>query len=153
MKTKRHPRGLAVLSLTGMLALGTALAQQPQGAETELEKEAASPVSAELSIDVLSDYMWRGTTCNANPVWQPSATLGYDLGDMGALAVNVWSSFDLTHKRGSATNSRRAAGLQEIDYTASYSVDLFGFGLEVGHVWYTFPANTDVSQLLRAKAA
>ena len=97
--------------------------------------------------------MWRGTTCNANLVWQPSATLGYDLGDMGALAVNVWSSFDLTHKRGSATNSRRAAGLQEIDYTASYSVDLFGFGLEVGHVWYTFPANTDVSQLLRAKAA
>ena len=91
MKTKRHPRGLAVLSLTGMLALGTALAQQPQGAETELEKEAASPVSAELSIDVLSDYMWRGTTCNANLVWQPSATLGYDLGDMGALAVNVWS--------------------------------------------------------------
>ena len=80
MKTKRHPRGLAVLSLTGMLALGTALAQQPQGAETELEKEAASPVSAELSIDVLSDYMWRGTTCNANLVWQPSATLGYDLG-------------------------------------------------------------------------
>ena len=145
MKTKRHPRGLAVLSLTGMLALGTALAQQPQGAETELEKEAASPVSAELSIDVLSDYMWRGTTCNANPVWQPSATLGYDLGDMGALAVNVWSSFDLTHKRGTATNSRRSCGAQEIDYTLAYANSLGPVGIEAGHIWYTFPNNNGSS--------
>lgn len=139
--------GLAALALTPTLipavyAEGDVAQQQPATAtKEELTEDQACPISAEVSFDVLSDYMWRGTICNGNPVWQPSVTLGYDAGDYGALSANVWQSYDLTHKRGTATNSRRACGLQEIDYTLSYAVEIYGVGFEVGHIWYTFPEN------------
>ena len=123
----------------GLAAVSAGLAAALLADEPELEEESSSPVSVEVSVDVLSDYMWRGTICNDNPVWQPSVTLGYDLGDYGALSANVWQSYDLTHKRGSATSSRRACGLQEIDYTLSYAAELAGVGFEIGHIWYTFP--------------
>lgn len=146
MKTMKRPKGLAVLLLTGLVATTPVLAQETQEKAPEAEAESSGPtLSAELSVDILSDYMWRGTTCNGNPVWQPSLTLGSDFGDYGGLSFNIWSSFDLTHKRGTATNSRREAGLQEIDYTLSYAVELFGLGFDVGHIWYTFPNNTGSS--------
>jgi len=97
--------------------------------------------SVEASVDFLSDYVWRGTICNDNPVWQPSATVGYDAGDFGSVSANVWASFDLTHKRGTATNSRRSCGAQEIDYTLSYANSIGPVGVEAGHIWYTFPNN------------
>ncbi len=131
--------GLAAVSAlcATMVARAEETAAEPQGAE----KEESSPLSVSVSVDVLSDYMWRGTICNDNPVWQPSVSLTYDAGDFGYVSANVWSSFDLTHKQGSATESRRSCGLQEIDYTLSYGVELFGLGFEVGHIWYTFPNN------------
>ena len=137
--------GLAALSLTTTaipMAHADADATQPASAdEKEMVVEDGLPLSIEFSMDILSDYVWRGEICNDNPVWQPSATLGYDFGDYGALSANIWSTFDLTHKRGTCTNSRRSAGLQEIDYTLSYAVELAGVGFEIGHIWYTYPNN------------
>ena len=132
MNTMKKLGGVALLALTAPLAPALlaeeAATQQPAA---ELEKTDKSPFSVEVSLDVLSDYVWRGTICNGNPVWQPSVTAGLDLGDFGSIAGNVWQSYDLTHKRGTATNSRRSGGLQEIDYTLSYSVELAGVGFEV----------------------
>lgn len=129
--------GLAILSATATL-LSSALADE-SAAPVEESPNDGLPLSVSVSLDVLSDYLWRGQVCNDNPVWQPSVTLTYDAGDYGALSANVWSTFDLTHKQGTSTASRRSAGLQEIDYTLSYAVDLFSVGLEVGHIWYTYP--------------
>ena len=145
MNTMKMLGGLAALSLTVPFA-PVALAEEAQPAPEpektqELEKEDSAPFSVEFSMDVLSDYMWRGTICNGNPVWQPSLTLAYDTGDFGTFAGNIWQSYDLTHKRGTATNSRRSCGLQEIDYTLNYAVELAGIGFEVGHIFYTFPNN------------
>ena len=140
-------------TLGGLAALGLTTATLAATAENPpaLEEAIDSPFSIEVSTDILSDYVWRGTICNDNPVWQPSVTLAYDAGDYGKLSGNVWSSLDLTHKRGTATNSRRSCGLQEIDYTLSYAVDLFDLGFEVGHIWYTFPnANGSSDQDLYA---
>ena len=118
---------------------------KPKEEVTSLEEKDDFPLSVEVSLDILSDYVWRGTIYNGNPVWQPSVTLGYDLGDWGALSANVWQSYDLTHKRGTATNSRRACGLQEIDYTLAYAVSLADFDFEVGHIFYTYPNNNGAS--------
>ena len=96
---------------------------------------------AEATVDVLSDYVWRGIILNDNPVWQPSATVGFNAGEFGTASFNAWASFDATHRRGTFTNSRRACGLQEIDYTISYSKDFGPVGLEFGHLWYTYPNN------------
>ena len=120
----------------------TSLVLVAEAAETnELEKTESGGLTVEASVDVLSDYIWRGTICNGNPVWQPSVTLGYDAGDLGAVSANVWSSYDLTHKRGTATNSRRSCGAQEFDYTLAYANSIGPVGLEAGHIWYTFPNN------------
>ena len=126
---------------------GTAFLLAAGAAETNELEEVDEDVglSIEVSMDVLSDYVWRGTICNGNPVWQPSATIGYDTGDFGSLSANVWSSYDLTHRRGTATNSRRACGLQEIDYTISYAYSLGPVEFEVGHLWYTYPNNNGAS--------
>ena len=122
-----------------LLLLLTVTACTVGAAETnELEK---TGFSVAVSMDVLSDYIWRGVICNDNPVWQPSVTLGYNAGDLGAVSFNVWSTFDATHRRGTSTNSRRSCGAQEFDYTLSYANSIGPVGLEVGHIWYTFPNN------------
>ena len=128
-------------TLTSLLA-SAALAFSVGASETnELEKTDNGGLKIEASMDVLSDYVWRGMICNGNPVWQPSVTLGYDAGDLGAVSANVWQSYDLTYKRGTSNTSRRSCGLQEVDYTLAYANSIGPVGLEAGHVWYTFPNN------------
>ena len=119
-------------------AAGLALAVR--AAETnELEEADSGGLSVEVSVDVLSDYIWRGKICNGNPVWQPSVTLGYDAGDFGKISANVWASMDLTHRRGTANASRRGCGIQELDYTLAYANSIGPVDVEVGHIWYNFP--------------
>ena len=142
-KSKKRDREMKRILL--VLAT-TSLVLVAEAAETnELEKTESGGLTVEASVDVLCDYIWRGTICNGNPVWQPSATIGYDAGDFGTVSANVWSSFDLTHKRGTATNSRRSCGAQEIDYTLVYANSLGPVGIEAGHIWYTFPNNNGSS--------
>ena len=142
-KVKKRDRKMKRTLLT---LVTTSLVLVAEAAETnELEKTESGGLTVEASVDVLSDYIWRGTICNGNPVWQPSATIGYDAGDFGTVSANVWSSFDLTHKRGTATNSRRSCGAQEIDYTLAYANSLGPVGIEAGHIWYTFPNNNGSS--------
>lgn len=116
-------------------------------AETnELEKaESSGGFKASVTVDFVSDAMWRGIIYNDNPVWQPSATLAYDAEELGVVSVNVWASLDLTHKRGTMNKSRRSCGLQEIDYTLSYANSIGPVGVEAGHIWYTFPNDNGAS--------
>jgi hypothetical protein len=126
-------------------AFAAAAAVSALAAETnELESsENKLPISAEVSVDFMSSYMWRGQICADAPVWQPSATLGLDLGDFGSLSANVWTSFKLTSRRDGSPV--RGMGNQEIDYTVSYAKSLGDFDLEFGHIWYTYP-NVDDSE-------
>ena len=129
------------LSLTALASVACAYAEEE--AKPQVEEEKGLPISVEVSVDVLSEYMWRGQICNDNPVWQPSVTLGYDMGDYGSIGANIWSKFDLTHKR---NTTRMSGGLQEIDYTLFYDISLAGFDFEFGHVWYTFPDHGNKSK-------
>jgi hypothetical protein len=130
--------GIVFTAAFAAAAYGEEAAEQPAGLEEESDE---AGLFVEASVDVLSDYVWRGTIYNDNPVWQPSVTVGYDADELGALSLNVWSTFDATHKRGTATHSRRSCGAQEFDYTLSYSRDFGPVGVEVGHVWYVYPNN------------
>ena len=122
-----------------ILAVAASLAAAAEGTN-ELEKtDSPGGFKASATVDFVSDAMWRGIIYNDNPVWQPSATVAYDARELGTVAVNVWASLDLTHKRGTMNKSRRSCGLQEIDYTLSYANSIGPVGFEVGHIWYTFP--------------
>ena len=127
-----------IMTYAGCLASLAAFAVEPE-AETkaELESEESGAVIAEVGVDFMSTYIWRGQILADAPVWQPSATLGYDFGAYGALKANVWSSFKLTSRHDGSPLS--GMGNQEFDYTVSYAKSFDAFDLEVGHIWYTFP--------------
>jgi hypothetical protein len=70
-------------------------------------------ISVDVSIDALSEYIWRGGVLGAEDkaVLQPSLTLGF--GESG-ISVNVWGSFFV--------QSRIATeGVDELNFTADYS--------------------------------
>lgn len=134
---------VGLLAATSLLCVSSVQAQE--STTNVLEEVDSSGLFAEVSVDVLSDYVWRGTICNDNPVWQPSITLGYDFDEFGVLSANIWQTYDFTHKRGTSTNSRQAGGLQEIDYTLSYGLSVQDFDFELGHIFYTYPKNNGPS--------
>ena len=127
-----------IIAYVGCLASLAAFAVEPE-AETkaELESEESGAVIAEVGVDFMSTYIWRGQILADAPVWQPSATLGYDFGEYGALKANVWSSFKLTSRRDGSPV--KGMGNQEVDYTVSYAKSFDALDLEFGHIWYTFP--------------
>lgn len=128
------------MKMKATIALLAVAASFAAAAETnEVESAESSAFFVEASVDVLSDYIWRGKICNGNPVWQPSVTLGYDAGDFGKISANVWASMDLTHRRGTMNASRHACGIQELDYTLAYANSFGPVDIEIGHIWYSFP--------------
>ncbi len=122
-----------------ILILAAALVAVVTSVRAEEKAEAAkeeSPFSVSATLDLYSAYVWRGAVVNDRPVWQPAVTAAYSLGDYGTLSGNVWGNFDMTDRRGHT----KFGGINEIDYTASYAVDVGPVSLSAGHIWYTFPS-------------
>ncbi len=103
---------------------------------TQEEEEDSSGLILSASVDFYSDYVFRGQIWSDTPVWQPSATLGWDFGeDFGAISANVWASMYLTHKG----SPRRGMGTHEIDYTIQYEKSFGPLALNAGCSWFTYP--------------
>lgn len=100
------------------------------------EESPDTGLSFDATLDIYSAYVWRGCVVNDRPVWQPGGTVSYATADYGTLSGNVWGNFDMTDRRGHT----KFGGLNEIDYTASYAIDLGPVSLSAGHIWYTFPS-------------
>ncbi len=133
---------LLVMAVAMMAVATTVLAQvagttaAPAAAPVEVKEETPDTgFSVAATLDLYSAYVWRGMVITDRPVYQPGATLSYDTGDFGTLSANVWANADMSDHAG----HRTGAGLNEIDYTAAYSVDISDFTLGAGHIWYTFP--------------
>lgn len=142
-----------ILIRIGLAAAAAVAVAGAPAAEAEAAGEVDKAVTAEAGVDVMSCYMWRGRILCDVPVWQPSATLGVDLGDWGRLSANTWASFRLTSRRDGTPVS--GMGNHEIDYTLSYAKSFGDVDVEVGHIWYTFPAvrNAGNTEELYASAA
>lgn len=74
MNMMKATGGLVALSL-----VAAALPVYADGAETKPKEEVTSleekddfPLSVEVSLDVLSDYVWRGTICNGKRIGRTS---------------------------------------------------------------------------------
>jgi len=106
------------LGLVGMLAMAAAA-----GAEIE--------TGVAVDVPVGSAYGWRGQGRNDEAGAQPGVT-----GTIGGVAVNAWSSMDLTDTQDSSGE------FDEMDWTVSYSKTVGKFELGAGVVQYTFPNST-----------
>lgn len=117
-----------------MVLLAVNLSSLAQQAEVK-EASPDAGLSFEATLDIYSAYVWRGVVVNDRPVWQPGGTVSYATGEYGTFSAGVWANFDITDRNG----FRSGGGLNEIDYTLSYAIDVEDFSLEAGHIWYTFP--------------
>ena len=104
-------------------------------AGAQLAESESSRVSFDAGLDLYSAYVWRGMAITDEPVAQPAGTLSLSLDEYGSVFAGVWANFDLTD----ANKTRSTGGLNEIDYTVGYAVDVDDFSFELGHIWYTFP--------------
>lgn len=89
--------------------------------------------AAEVTVgaDVVSSYVWRGITLNADPVIQPSVAIEHPSG----LALEIWSNFDLGDDDGAYAERQ----FSEIDFDLSYTADLDMVSVTLGYIEYTFP--------------
>ncbi len=129
-----------IMFLVGVVIAGTSsvMTAEETAAATPvaLKKEAGDfGFAFDVALDFFSAYVWRGCVYNDRPVFQPGVTATYSTEDYGSFGAGLWSNFDLTERNRQVV----AAGLNEIDYSLFYTIDIESFTLEVGHLWYTFP--------------
>lgn len=130
-------RLLVCLGCVSLIA-SCGLAQEATNAVPEMaEEKAVSPLSFHFVTTFFNEYTWRGSISEDTPTWQPSLTATYDTGDWGAISVNIWAGLFLTDKH--TNRPKSMGGTREIDYTISYSKNFGDLGLELGHMWYTYP--------------
>jgi len=128
---------LLTMAVAMVAAVTTVLAQETAKAAPVAVAEESSETgfSFDATLDIFSAYIWRGCVLNDRPVWQPAGTVSYSTGDYGTFSAGLWANADMTDRMGHTTG----AGLNEIDYTVSYAINVADFSFEVGNIWYTFP--------------
>jgi hypothetical protein len=111
----------------------------PAATPEAVKEEKPFPLTFGATLDIYSAYIWHGMIMNDEPVLEPDLALTYSFGDYGSVTADAWMNFDTTDN-----NSQTSfAGMNEIDYTLQYAVNVGDFSLGIGHIWYTFPAISD----------
>jgi hypothetical protein len=97
----------------------------------------AADTSGSASVDLLSDYVWRGQTLSEDDgVVQPSVGITY--GNFGA---NLWANFDAETEEHTET-----------DLTLSYGFSKDKLSLEVGYIYYALEGTDDTQEAYLALA-
>ena len=133
---------LMMMAMVLAASVGAVSAQEAakEEAAKNVKEVESSMFSFEATADFYSAYIWRGLIVNKHAVMQPGAAATLDLGDAGAFKLDVWSDFNLAQNSKHAANTHSSfAGLDQINYTGSYAIDISDFTLGAGHIWYTFP--------------
>lgn len=152
-------RHLLAASLVSLLLAGAALSQaedknpeepKPEAAkatennkkEEEAKKEEDKPQFSG-SVDLLSQYVWRGIALSrGSAVIQPSMTISFK-----GLAVNVWGNLDTNERNPFGINkpNRNAAKWNETDLTVSYSREVLkNLTLTGGIIYYALDSNNSL---------
>lgn len=128
------PNKVSRIFLLGAMLFGVSVLPQAAGAEDSAPEK---NWSVDLNTSFLTDYMFRGVNLYDGASIQPSVGVNYDTGDYGSLSSSVWAHF--------SAEGEESAGekFTEIDYTLSYAINFGKVGLSVGHLWYTYPRDSD----------
>lgn len=116
MKTFRSTLAIAALILG--FTLGTTYAEGPH-------------VSGTASVDVMSNYIWRGFKLSNSVVVQPSAAITY-----GGFGANLWANYDTDLTENSET-----------DLTVDYSFTLDKFAFDIGYIYYALDNIDDTQEI------
>lgn len=92
---------------------------------------AEDKVSGSASVDIVSNYVWRGQKLSDEIAYQPSLDLGYK-----GFGMNIWMNYDDKTKEETET-----------DLTLSYSYSYKFIGLEVGYIHYSLDGVEDTQEV------
>jgi len=125
MKASRVSIVFLVLLLSTILA-GSVFAEEPK-------------VSGTASVDVLSNYVWRGQKLTNSWVIQPSIGITY-----GSFGANLWANYDSDSQ---IDEGDEHGEFSETDLTLNYnfSVDKWNFGL--GYIYYALTGFNDTQEI------
>lgn len=97
--------------------------------------------SADLSVSVLSDYIWRGQELSRDSiVVQPSMTIGYK-----GFSANVWGNLDTDPYATTAGNN--PSNWNETDLTLSYGKDFGPLNISGGYIYYGLDGVDDSQEI------
>jgi hypothetical protein len=117
-------RKLKFIALTIMVILGlSASVVQAKGPE----------VSGSASVDVMSNYVWRGFKLSNSVVIQPSVSITY-----GGFGANLWSNLD--------TDLDDSFEHNETDVTVNYAFAKDKFSFDVGYIYYALESAKDTQE-------
>ncbi len=115
-------RNLSILILSIVMMLGVSISSL-YAEETE--------VSGSASVDIMSNYMWRGFKLSEDFVLQPSVGITY-----GSFGANLWTNYDTD------TNEHT-----ETDLTLNYTFSLDKFSFDTGYIYYALDGVDDTQEI------
>jgi len=101
---------------------------------------AETKTSGYASVDVMSNYVWRGQKLSRSWVVQPSIGITY-----GGFGANLWSNFDSDWKVEDTDNGQ--GKVTETDLTVSYSLSKNKFSFSGGYIYYALEGAHDTQEL------
>ncbi len=118
-------KNLSILILSIILTLGISIGSlYAEGPE----------VSGSASVDVMSNYMWRGFKLSNSVVLQPSVGITY-----GGFGANLWANID--------TDLDDSMEHTETDVTLNYTFGMDKFSFDVGYIYYALESADDTQEI------
>ena len=112
----------------GILA-GSACAEDPR-------------VTSFASVDLMSNYVWRGIKVSNSWVVQPAAGITY--GNFGA---NIWGNYDSDVAEVTSDGETGHGEMTEVDFTLTYAKTIDKFTLVGGYIYYAFDGFNDTQEV------
>lgn len=91
----------------------------------------AEEVSGGASVDVMSNYVWRGFKLSEDMVIQPSVGITY-----GSFGANLWANYDTELEE-----------LNETDIALNYTFLVEKFDFDVGYIYYGLDSANDTQEI------
>lgn len=118
---------MAVVVFVGLMA-GNSFAEGPK-------------VSGFASVDVMSNYIWRGIKVSNSTVVQPSVGITY-----GDFAANFWGNYDSDVAEWTSNGQTGHGEMSEVDLTLSYTKSINKLTLTGGYIYYAFEGFNDTQE-------
>jgi hypothetical protein len=93
------------------------------------------------SVDVMSNYVWRGQKLSNSWVVQPSIGITY-----GGFGANLWANFDTDRNEVNTNGGGHGEGT-ETDFTLNYSFSVNKFTLVAGYIYYALEGTNDTQEV------
>jgi len=117
-----------IIFLTCTFSIGTPYAEETQ-------------TSGFASVDVMSNYVWRGQKLSNSWVIQPSVGISY-----GVFGANIWSNYD--SDRAESTSEDTGHGeFTETDIALKYTRSVKKFTFVAGYVYYALDGASDTQEI------